>query len=299
MKRGGQVFVQVLSAPRMYAKDWDCWVMRFFRSYLFFTLIKCESVDALACPSLFPPCGVRNQSQVIGIVSKSLYRLRWGLFLTSCGASMLLLRGELACVPPGTRGPLFPRSLRHLLSSFSLTAAFCGHWAVSHSSFHLHTYLVDGFACFLSLLAICVSSEKRLTLSLNVLKVMQTGEMKKETKARLHTNFLPPISLSKPCDLREASCCPVIVPGAWAVRRWEMYFLMPDPSPAAVSFPLHCVTVTPVTALNSFWPSECGPRIMSSRNCLPFSSLSSRVKADLSVRKEGYKVRWAGGWEDG
>lgn len=127
---------------------------------------------------------------------------------------MLLLRGELACVPPGTRGPLFPRSLRHLLSSFSLTAAFCGHWAVSHSSFHLHTYLVDGFACFLSLLAICVSSEKRLTLSLNVLKVMQTGEMKRETKARLHTNFLPPISLSKPCDLREASCCPVIVPGA-------------------------------------------------------------------------------------
>lgn len=107
----------------------------------FFTLIMCESLDALACP-LFPPCGFRNQTQVIGIVSKCLYRLRWGLFLTFCGTSMLFLMDWTSLLRSSQEheDSLFPKSLPALVI-FVLSDSSCSgwHWAISHCSFHLHT----------------------------------------------------------------------------------------------------------------------------------------------------------------
>lgn len=65
---------------------------------------------------------------------------------------MLFLMGELAYVPP-----------RHLSLFFLRAAVLAGTGQYLIVAF-IHTPLMDGFECFLSLLAICISFEKRLTL---------------------------------------------------------------------------------------------------------------------------------------
>lgn len=100
---------------------------------------------------------------------------------------------SLHVAPHGMRSNVLPRNMRthcspnpclYLLSLFFLRAAVLADAGQYLTVAFLHTPLMDGVECFLSLLAICISSfEKRLTLSLNILKVMQTGEMKKKTKA--------------------------------------------------------------------------------------------------------------------
>lgn len=90
----------------------------------------------------------------------------------------------------------------------------------------------------------------------------------------------------------QSACCPVSLPGDWAVRD---RFSHAWPVHQQVS---HSHSTMPLWCLSQLWilsdQANVAHRILSSRNCLLFTSLSSRVKVDLSVRKEGYNVRWVG-----
>lgn len=119
---------------------------------------------------------------------------------------------------------------------------------------------------------------------------MQTGEMEKKTEAWLHTNFLQQrfhclshVISEKP----QSECCPVILPGDWAVRD---IFSHAWPVHQQVS---HSHSTVWLWCLSQLWilsdRANVAHRIMSSSNCLLFTSLSSRVKEDVSIRKEGYK----------
>lgn len=121
-------------------------VLPFF-IYLF-TLIMCESVDALACP-LFPPCGFRNQTQC-------LYRLRGGLFLTFCGTSMLLLMGWTSLWSSQEHeDSLFPKSLPALVIFVLSDSSCCGwRWAITLA--FICTPLVGGLSVFESVGHLCI-----------------------------------------------------------------------------------------------------------------------------------------------
>lgn len=84
----------------------------------------------------------------------------------------------------------------------------------------------------------------------------------------------------------QSECCPVSLPGDWAVRDIFSH-----------AWP-HSHSTMRLWCLSQLWilsdQANVAHRILSSRNCLLFTSLSSRVKVDLSVRKEGYNVRWVG-----
>lgn len=173
-----------------------------------------------------------------------------------------------------------PNPCRHLLSLFFLIAAVLAGTGQYLIVAFICTPLVDGIECFLSPLAICISSfEKSLTLSLNILKVMQTGEMKKKTKAWLHTNFLQQkfhclshvIFSEKP----RSECCPVILPGNWAVRD---IFSHAWPVHQQLS---HSHSTMWLWCQSQLWmlsdQANVAHRIMSSRNCLLLTSLSSRI----------------------